>query len=124
MKGRLFFSFILLTSQMVIWVSASSRPLAPSDALAAAAHQPGQSPLNSDTKMNSEEGTKTTNEEAYSGIGSSPPSCEHKCYGCIPCEAVQVPTTTHHKKSHLGILYANYEPEGWKCKCGPSFYGP
>ncbi|XP_058006705.1 uncharacterized protein LOC110634058 [Hevea brasiliensis] len=56
-------------------------------------------------------------------IGSSPPSCEHKCFGCTPCEAIQVPTTskTHY---HLGVNYANYEPEGWKCKCGPSFYSP
>ncbi|XP_022715170.1 EPIDERMAL PATTERNING FACTOR-like protein 3 isoform X2 [Durio zibethinus] len=56
------------------------------------------------------------------GIGSSPPSCEHKCYGCIPCEAIQVPTTT--KRSHVGLQYANYEPESWKCKCGPSLYSP
>ncbi|KAK4395107.1 Coatomer subunit zeta-1 [Sesamum angolense] len=26
--------------------------------------------------------------------GSRPPSCEHKCYGCMPCEAIQVPTTS------------------------------
>ncbi|KAL1538169.1 EPIDERMAL PATTERNING FACTOR-like protein 6 [Salvia divinorum] len=52
-------------------------------------------------------------------IGSKPPSCEHKCYGCMPCEAIQVPTTTH-----FGVLYTNYEPEGWKCKCGPTFYSP
>lgn len=55
-----------------------------------------------------------------SRIGSSPPSCEHKCYGCMPCEAIQVPTTT----SRVGVQYANYEPEGWKCKCGPTFYTP
>ncbi|XP_044485605.1 EPIDERMAL PATTERNING FACTOR-like protein 5 [Mangifera indica] len=124
MKGRLC-CFTLLILQMVSWVSATSRPFVPSDALAAAAHQPGQSPLNSDTKMNSKEGMKIINEEeAYSKIGSTPPNCEHKCYGCIPCEAIQVPTTSKHKKSHLGIQYANYEPEGWKCKCGPSFYSP
>lgn len=52
-------------------------------------------------------------------IGSRPPTCEHKCYGCSPCEATQVPTT-----SHVGIQYTNYEPEGWKCKCGPTFYSP
>ncbi|XP_042021725.1 EPIDERMAL PATTERNING FACTOR-like protein 6 [Salvia splendens] len=52
-------------------------------------------------------------------LGSKPPSCEHKCYGCKPCEAIQVPTTTH-----FGVLYTNYEPEGWKCKCGPTFYSP
>lgn len=60
------------------------------------------------------------NDRGVSKIGSSPPSCEHKCYGCFPCEAIQVPSTS----SHLGIMYANYEPESWKCKCGPSFYSP
>jgi hypothetical protein len=60
------------------------------------------------------------NDREVSKIGSSPPSCEHKCYGCFPCEATQVPSRT----SHLGIMYANYEPESWKCKCGPSFYSP
>lgn len=64
--------------------------------------------------------SKTKEEGNVSKIGSSPPSCEHKCYGCVPCEAIQVPS----KSSHLGIQYANYEPESWKCKCGPSFYGP
>ncbi|XP_073290703.1 uncharacterized protein [Primulina huaijiensis] len=53
-------------------------------------------------------------------IGSSPPSCDHKCYGCMPCEAIQVPTTS----SRVGLQYTNYEPEGWKCKCGPTFYSP
>ncbi|ESW22498.1 hypothetical protein PHAVU_005G157900 [Phaseolus vulgaris] len=56
-------------------------------------------------------------------IGSIPPSCEHKCYGCTPCEAIQVPSTSS-RSSHLGVQYANYEPESWKCKCGPSIYGP
>lgn len=71
-------------------------------------------------------GTSETMQEAYDGvskIGSSPPSCEHKCYGCVPCEAIQVPSTST-RRSHLGIQYANYEPESWKCKCGPSFYSP
>ncbi|KAK3013461.1 hypothetical protein RJ639_009769 [Escallonia herrerae] len=61
--------------------------------------------------------------EAYKGvnkIGSRPPSCEHKCYGCMPCEATQVPTTA----GRVGVQYANYEPEDWKCKCGPTFYSP
>jgi len=72
-------------------------------------------------------GTSEAMQEAYgrgvSKIGSSPPSCEHKCYGCVPCEAIQVPSTST-RRSHLGIQYANYEPESWKCKCGPSFYSP
>ncbi|XP_026420833.1 EPIDERMAL PATTERNING FACTOR-like protein 3 isoform X1 [Papaver somniferum] len=55
-----------------------------------------------------------------STLGSRPPSCEHKCGGCVPCEAIQVPTTT----DRVGIQYANYEPEGWKCKCGTTFFNP
>ncbi|KAL8252497.1 hypothetical protein R6Q59_036190 [Mikania micrantha] len=74
--------------------------------------------LTKDEEMKKNEG------ERYEGgienrIGSRPPSCEHKCYGCSPCEATQVPTTTR-----VGIQYTNYEPEGWKCKCGPTFYSP
>nr|GMD37212.1 epidermal patterning factor-like protein 3 [Ipomoea batatas] len=53
-------------------------------------------------------------------IGSIPPSCEHKCYGCMPCEAIQVPTTS----GTVGVQYTNYKPEGWKCKCGPALYTP
>lgn len=56
--------------------------------------------------------------EKYKKVGSKPPRCDHKCYGCIPCEAIQVPTMA------VGVLYTNYEPEGWKCKCGPTFYTP
>lgn len=53
-------------------------------------------------------------------IGSRPPSCNHKCGGCVPCEAVQVPTNS----VHYGVQYANYQPEGWKCKCGALVYNP
>ncbi|KAF3439626.1 hypothetical protein FNV43_RR17904 [Rhamnella rubrinervis] len=63
------------------------------------------------------------NEEEYrrlSRLGSRPPSCEHKCEGCLPCDPVQIPTTT----DHVGVQNANYEPEGWKCKCGASFFNP
>ncbi|KAH0691054.1 hypothetical protein KY285_018257 [Solanum tuberosum] len=66
-----------------------------------------------------EENRNLSNEEMKL-IGSSPPSCEHKCYGCMPCEAIQVPTNT----GRVGVQYTNYEPEGWKCKCGPAFYTP
>ncbi|EOA29696.1 hypothetical protein CARUB_v10016217mg, partial [Capsella rubella] len=50
-------------------------------------------------------------------IGSKPPSCEKKCYGCEPCEAVQVPTIS--SMPHLSPHYANYQPEGWRCHCAP-----
>ncbi|GFP84095.1 epidermal patterning factor-like protein 3 [Phtheirospermum japonicum] len=43
--------------------------------------------------MESEEKTAKTNQEIKK-IGSRPPSYEHKCYGCNPCEAIQVPTTS------------------------------
>ncbi|WOG99138.1 hypothetical protein DCAR_0518486 [Daucus carota subsp. sativus] len=52
-------------------------------------------------------------------IGSRPPRCEQRCNGCSPCEAIQVPTN-----HHVGIQFTNYEPEGWKCKCGKSFFTP
>ncbi|XP_059458716.1 EPIDERMAL PATTERNING FACTOR-like protein 3 isoform X2 [Corylus avellana] len=127
MKGRFCCCFIIAL-QIVSWASATSRPFPPNDSLGA--HQPGQSSESLTVALNTEEGLKRvrekTNREAMqkgvSKIGSSPPNCEHKCYGCVPCEAIQVPTTSMH--SHLGIQYANYEPEGWKCKCGPSFYSP
>lgn len=53
--------------------------------------------------------------------GSKPPNCEHKCRGCKPCTAVQVPEIPHH---HLVVEYTNYEPEDWICKCGSSFFIP
>ncbi|KAL4563812.1 hypothetical protein LXL04_027858 [Taraxacum kok-saghyz] len=57
-------------------------------------------------------------EEELSRLGSRPPICEHKCRGCTPCSPIQVPT------AHLAPQYANYEPEGWKCKCGSIFFNP
>ncbi|KAH1215003.1 hypothetical protein GmHk_13G036251 [Glycine max] len=45
-------------------------------------------------------------EEAYSyklsKIWSTPPSCEHKCYGCTPSEAIQV-QSTRCRRSHLRL---------------------
>ena len=49
-------------------------------------------------------------------IGSKPPTCEKKCYGCEPCEAIPVPTIS--SSPHLSH-YANYKPEGWRCHCAP-----
>ncbi|XVE88691.1 hypothetical protein DITRI_Ditri19aG0089300 [Diplodiscus trichospermus] len=138
MEGRLF--CFLLALQIVCCTCATSRPLAPNEGFGV--NQPGQSPQslqasmgpNSSSKkislrsFKSKPGTAAINKEAYAegesklGMGSSPPSCEHKCYGCVPCEAIQVPTTS--QRSHVGLQYANYEPESWKCKCGPSFYSP
>ncbi|WOL08181.1 EPIDERMAL PATTERNING FACTOR-like protein 6 isoform X2 [Canna indica] len=61
--------------------------------------------------------------DAYRGfgtLGSRPPSCDRKCGGCSPCTAIQVPATMNQQRTQ----YANYEPEGWKCKCGSSIYNP
>ncbi|KAI9102950.1 hypothetical protein K1719_023389 [Acacia pycnantha] len=71
----------------------------------------------------SSESMREKYETRVSKIGSTPPICEHKCNGCSPCEAMQVPSTSR-QHNHMGVQYANYEPESWKCKCGPSFYSP
>ncbi|PRQ51403.1 hypothetical protein RchiOBHm_Chr2g0143991 [Rosa chinensis] len=130
MKGISYWFVIAL--QIMSWVSATSRLFPPSNGLDV--HQAGSGPnadQSSDVTLeqgltSSTIGVAKKNEIAnYSGgskIGSSPPSCENKCYGCTPCEAIQVPTTKKH--THFRVQYANYEPEGWKCKCGPSFYSP
>ncbi|KAB1218400.1 EPIDERMAL PATTERNING FACTOR-like protein 3 [Morella rubra] len=130
MKRR--FCCFIIALQIVCWASATSRPFPPNDRLGD--RQPGRdrSPDSLTVTLGTgSEGFKSVegkmNKEAIiaegkSKIGSSPPSCEHKCYGCVPCDAIQVPTTGRH--SNVGIQYANYEPEGWKCKCGPSIYSP
>ncbi|KAD6794712.1 hypothetical protein R6Q59_021386 [Mikania micrantha] len=55
-------------------------------------------------------------------MGSTAPNCEHKCFGCSPCEATQVPANG--VRVNVSVQYSNYEPEGWKCKCGRKFYSP
>ncbi|GMI82145.1 epidermal patterning factor like 3 [Hibiscus trionum] len=123
MEGRLL--CFLLALQIVRWSTcATSRPLAPNHVLGS--HQPEAVQVSLSSKETSWQSLKSIEngeEESKVGIGSSPPNCEHKCYGCTPCEAIQVPTTTS-KRIHVGLQYANYEPESWKCKCGPSFYSP
>eukprot|EP00249_Psilotum_nudum_P002636 c15756_g1_i2 orf=169-564(-) len=72
-------------------------------------------------------------QEFGSRIGSRPPSCVNKCNACFPCEAVQVPTPANNRKarahfpssaSRMHVNYSNYQPEGWKCKCGNAFFNP
>ncbi|KAK2653146.1 hypothetical protein Ddye_013002 [Dipteronia dyeriana] len=120
---------------IVRWVSATSRPFhgfvvhhQSSGQISPQSLPPVTSPPNSSSKQEFKLKKKMINEggegEDSRKIGSSPPKCEHKCYGCIPCEAIQVPTNTKKQTHFLGVKYANYEPEGWKCKCGPSFYTP
>ncbi|XP_027337834.1 EPIDERMAL PATTERNING FACTOR-like protein 3 [Abrus precatorius] len=122
MKGR--YICLLLALQIASLVSAARRPFL------AAQEEALQSspPYTIESRkgfMGIQDGSETMQEahDRVSKIGSSPPSCEHKCYGCVPCEAIQVPNTSS-RHSHLSIQYANYEPESWKCKCGPSFYSP
>ncbi|KAJ7552357.1 hypothetical protein O6H91_06G052200 [Diphasiastrum complanatum] len=65
-------------------------------------------------------------------IGSRPPSCQNKCNSCSPCQAVQVPTPQDRRsgqgptpsEGQLMSEYANYKPEGWKCKCGNRLFNP
>ncbi|KAH7351715.1 hypothetical protein KP509_19G011300 [Ceratopteris richardii] len=73
-------------------------------------------------------------------MGSRPPLCSNKCNACSPCEAVQMPTplvpsknrrpekrvTSAISESHafFHLDYSNYQPEGWKCKCGNLVYNP
>ncbi|KAL5572446.1 hypothetical protein UlMin_022043 [Ulmus minor] len=81
-------------------------------------------PHRSETTFTSSQGVENSiNEEEHRGlgrVGSIPPNCVHKCESCVPCYPVQIPTST----DHIGVLFANYEPEGWKCKCGSSFFNP
>ncbi|PWA65280.1 hypothetical protein CTI12_AA335740 [Artemisia annua] len=63
-------------------------------------------------------GSRAKEEEVLSRLGSRPPRCEHKCKGCAPCSPIQVPT------AHFGPQYTNYEPEGWKCRCGSILFNP
>ncbi|KAL5057057.1 hypothetical protein RYX36_028661 [Vicia faba] len=124
MKGRLF--YFMLAMNLVICVSVAKRSFLstdamshpdPKDASAPAPHQTIESKKVRESMKSENIGMSNIK------IGSSPPSCEHKCYGCNPCEAIQVPSKSS-RRSHLGLEYANYEPESWKCKCGPSFYSP
>ncbi|KAK3007443.1 hypothetical protein RJ639_014990 [Escallonia herrerae] len=133
-KGPNFFERVKEEIEAVVEAIHPKKPFAPYHDVPAV-HQEGtdQSPQSPQSNLiSSKEGNEIMTEvaevkeeaaEAYKGvnkIGSSPPSCEHKCYGCMPCEATQVPTTA----GRVGVQYANYEPENWKCKCGPTFYSP
>ncbi|KAK1290667.1 hypothetical protein QJS10_CPB18g00807 [Acorus calamus] len=111
----------LTTPHVMISVTAAGRPLSHG------AH--GQAQQSSQAQLINKQGEHGDDEkqEAYGErlmalgtLGSRPPNCERKCGGCRPCEAIQIPTTT----DHFGIQYSNYEPEGWKCKCGASFFNP
>ncbi|CAO2840226.1 unnamed protein product [Amaranthus hypochondriacus] len=102
------------------WVPSTSRPFTPNHYTSQLSGIDG-SPGNLQAPCSSVQQEKT--KEIYRGmkeLGSRPPNCDHRCSGCTPCVATQVPTVS----GHLGIQYANYEPISWKCKCGLSFYSP
>ncbi|KAI3979395.1 hypothetical protein MKX01_001587 [Papaver californicum] len=117
-------AFLLLMS----WVSASDRNLIPHDndahlQVSKSYKNDNTLPTRVESTQGSEKDVVVASEEACDGlstIGSRPPSCVHRCEGCIPCGAIQVPTRT----DHLNVQYANYEPEDWKCKCGNAFFDP
>uniref|UniRef100_A0A0E0LW54 Epidermal patterning factor-like protein n=1 Tax=Oryza punctata TaxID=4537 RepID=A0A0E0LW54_ORYPU len=78
-------------------------------------------------------------EEEKVRLGSSPPSCYSKCYGCSPCVAVQVPTLSapsvpaaaaargrgrRDDAAPLVATFTNYKPLGWKCQCRDRLFDP
>ncbi|CAK9177136.1 unnamed protein product [Ilex paraguariensis] len=114
-------SFLIATLHLVTWVSAASRPFAPYDG----GQDPEQILLSPQVAFDTRQGLVSMEEETYEGlsrVGSKPPNCEHKCGGCRPCIAIQVPTIR--TNDNLSAKYSNYEPEGWKCNCGTSFSNP
>ncbi|KAK4269185.1 hypothetical protein QN277_022376 [Acacia crassicarpa] len=123
---------LMLFLQFLVWVSSASRSFPQIGAISHPGPEeaPQSSPYTTEPiQPNKKDMVKEEDEEeeyerrgVIGKVGSSPPRCEHKCYGCTPCEAIQVPSIN--RRSHLAIQYANYEPESWKCKCGPSFYSP
>ncbi|KAL6627270.1 hypothetical protein ACP70R_030996 [Stipagrostis hirtigluma subsp. patula] len=68
-----------------------------------------------------EEGEK----QELSRLGSRPPCCKRKCGECEPCKAVQVRAGAEEGAAgRLRPQCANYEPVGWKCKCGAAVFDP
>uniref|UniRef100_J3MTZ0 Epidermal patterning factor-like protein n=1 Tax=Oryza brachyantha TaxID=4533 RepID=J3MTZ0_ORYBR len=75
-------------------------------------------------------------EEEKVRLGSTPPSCYSKCYGCSPCVAVQVPTLSAPSvpaarsggggddAAPLVATFTNYKPLGWKCQCRDRLFDP
>ncbi|XP_012077531.1 EPIDERMAL PATTERNING FACTOR-like protein 3 [Jatropha curcas] len=126
MRRRICF-FIIASLQIITWwCCVASWQLSSHDP---AAPRQGQIPQFQQAAFGPNQGTKRINGVAYgkeqsfrglSRLGSTPPNCENKCKGCVPCNAIQIPATTDRKR----VEYANYEPEGWKCKCGSTFFNP
>ncbi|XP_018438385.1 EPIDERMAL PATTERNING FACTOR-like protein 3 [Raphanus sativus] len=110
------FMVTVVMIQIVSSVCATSRPIASNHAtfypdILSPHHSSNRPTLKPNERKDIEEMEKRRR------IGSKPPTCEKKCYGCEPCEAIQVPTIS--SSPHLSPHYANYKPEGWRCHCAP-----
>ncbi|KAK9755967.1 hypothetical protein RND81_01G063400 [Saponaria officinalis] len=119
MKMRYLFCLALLLLHIMAWFPATCRLLPP---IHHTSHHLGTtvSTKSVEASYSSKQVTEGGSYKGMNQVGSKPPNCEHKCDGCNPCIAIQSPTITE----HFGIQFANYEPESWKCKCGPSVYSP
>lgn len=58
-------------------------------------------------------------------LGSKPPQCVNRCFGCRPCRATLV-IPPHHKG---GLRESSEEDESyyllsWRCKCGNKLFHP
>ncbi|XVF88784.1 hypothetical protein PTKIN_Ptkin19aG0079200 [Pterospermum kingtungense] len=112
---------------MVSWIHVSTRSLASHDVLPPQDKVPGYPEVAFASKQGLESkggvvygSTEETYSRMLGRLGSRPPNCHGKCGRCTPCIATQIPATS----DKLGIQYTNYEPEGWKCKCGSTFFNP
>ncbi|XAR67146.1 hypothetical protein NMG60_11013595 [Bertholletia excelsa] len=116
MKRIRLWSFMVATLHVLSWIYATSWPSAACEEVTGSILHSAQPAVNN--------GPPKEVKEAYykemSKLGSRPPNCEHKCGGCKPCKAIQVPRDNDQFRPQC----ANYEPEGWKCKCGTSFFNP
>ncbi|KAL1805233.1 hypothetical protein ACET3Z_028301 [Daucus carota] len=127
----------MATLQIISWFIAAAQPFSPLDHRALPLQKQGDlaaicdgtsHSIHSALHSKQFEGMKMEKveeeEKAYklgrSRLGSRPPNCDHRCGECSPCIAIQVPTNTQ----QLHLHFANYEPEGWKCKCGSVFFTP
>ncbi|XP_039064573.1 EPIDERMAL PATTERNING FACTOR-like protein 2 [Hibiscus syriacus] len=107
------FLIIIIILQIISRINTSTSSLASHDVVAQQ-----QDSDNFEAKQGG--GVEAYRSRMVGRVGSRPPNCQRKCGGCTPCVATQMPATT----DELGIQYTNYEPEGWKCKCGSTFFNP
>ncbi|CAA0382351.1 unnamed protein product [Arabidopsis thaliana] len=116
--GKGFVVILMVMIPIVSWVDAKSRPIASSHvSFYPEIIKPQAAEENSRRRILNPNENKEEIVKRRRRIGSKPPSCEKKCYGCEPCEAIQFPTIS--SIPHLSPHYANYQPEGWRCHCPP-----